>query len=119
MQLSHLSTLESSFEVLNVKKFDGDLKSLCHLFVMWDRDSADNVFVFSVAFAVDPLYHHTSAQFDEGGAKGLLMNNLGVYGKCRVLFDSLEVPAKCLTSQNDHDISDTIDLSFARGILIF
>ncbi|XP_047158773.1 condensin complex subunit 2-like isoform X2 [Vigna umbellata] len=88
-KLSHLSTLESSFEVLNVKKFD-------------------------VAFAVDPLYHHTSAKFDEGGAKGLLMNNLGVYGKCRVLFDSLEVPPKCITSQNDHDISDTIDLSFAR-----
>ncbi|XP_068500234.1 condensin complex subunit 2-like isoform X2 [Phaseolus vulgaris] len=88
-KLSFLSTLESSFEVLNVKKFD-------------------------VAFAVDPLYHQTSAKFDEGGAKGLLMNNLGVYGKCRVLFDSLEVPAKCIISQNDHDISDTIDLSFAR-----
>lgn len=28
MQFSPLSTLESSFEVLNVKKFDGDLKSL-------------------------------------------------------------------------------------------
>jgi len=28
MQLSPLSTLESSFEVLNVKKFDGDHKSL-------------------------------------------------------------------------------------------
>ncbi|KAI7986908.1 Condensin complex subunit 2 [Camellia lanceoleosa] len=24
-----------------------------------------------VAFAVDPFYHQTSAQFDEGGAKGL------------------------------------------------
>ncbi|KAI8032010.1 Condensin complex subunit 2 [Camellia lanceoleosa] len=53
-KVSPLSTLESSFEALNVKKFD-------------------------VAFAVDPLYHQTSAQFDEGGAKGLLLNNLGVY----------------------------------------
>ncbi|KAK7324814.1 hypothetical protein VNO77_28672 [Canavalia gladiata] len=88
-KLSPLSTLESSFEALNVKKFD-------------------------VAFAVDPLYRQTSAQFDEGGAKGLLMNNLGVYGRCRVLFDSLEVPGKCIVSQNEHDISDTIDLSFAR-----
>nr|KYP43613.1 Condensin complex subunit 2 [Cajanus cajan] len=88
-KLSPLSTLESSFEVLNVKKFD-------------------------VAFAIDPLYRQTSAQFDEGGAKGLLMNNLGVYGRCRVLFDSLEVPGKCIASQNEHDISDTIDLSFAR-----
>lgn len=39
------STLEPSFEALNVKKFD-------------------------LAFAVDPLFHKTSAQFDEGGAKG-------------------------------------------------
>lgn len=39
------STLESSFEALNVKKFD-------------------------LAFAVDPLFHKTSAQFDEGGARG-------------------------------------------------
>ncbi|KAK7272273.1 hypothetical protein RJT34_28768 [Clitoria ternatea] len=67
-----------------------------------------------VAFIVDPLYRQTSAKFDEGGAKGLLMNNLGVYGKCRVFFDSLEVPGKCIPSQNDHDIFQTIDLSFAR-----
>ncbi|KAL5573400.1 hypothetical protein UlMin_022997 [Ulmus minor] len=88
-KISPLSTLESSFEALNVKKFD-------------------------VAFAVDPLYHQTSAQFDEGGAKGLLMNNLGVYGGCRVLFDSLEVPGKCVSCDNQHDKSDMIDLSFAR-----
>ncbi|KAE9616795.1 putative condensin complex subunit 2/barren [Lupinus albus] len=88
-KLSPLSTLESSFEVLNVKKFDA-------------------------AFAVDPLYRQTTAQFDEGGAKGLLMNNLGVYGGCRVLFDSQEVPAKCMASQNQHAVSDTIDLSFMR-----
>ncbi|XP_015881154.3 condensin complex subunit 2 [Ziziphus jujuba] len=88
-KISPLSTLESSFEALNVKKFD-------------------------VAFTVDPLYHQTSAQFDEGGAKGLLMNNLGVYGGCRVLFDSLEVPGKCISCNDQHDKSDTIDLSFAR-----
>ncbi|XP_059661098.1 condensin complex subunit 2 [Cornus florida] len=88
-KLSPLSTLESSFEALNVKKFD-------------------------VAFAVDPLYHQTSAQFDEGGAKGLLLNNLGVYGSCRVLFDSLEVPGKCTPCAIQHDTEDTIDISFAR-----
>lgn len=75
----------------------------------------ETFFVFSVAFAVDPLYHQTSAQFDEGGAKGLLMNNLGVYGGCRVLFDSMEVPGKCILC-DQHDKSDTIDLSFARGM---
>ncbi|KAG6661209.1 condensin complex subunit 2 isoform X1 [Carya illinoinensis] len=91
-KLSPLSTLESSFEALNVKKFD-------------------------VAFAVDPLYHQTSAQFDEGGAKGLLMNNLGVYGGCRMLFDSLEIPRKCMTCENQHDKSETIDLSFAKDYI--
>ncbi|KAM6572607.1 hypothetical protein CsatA_016687 [Cannabis sativa] len=88
-KISPLSTLESSFEALNVKKFD-------------------------VAFAVDPLYHQTSAQFDEGGAKGLLMNNLSVYGGCKVLFDSLEVPGKCITCDNQQDKANTIDLSFAK-----
>ncbi|XP_057955867.1 condensin complex subunit 2 [Malania oleifera] len=85
-KMSPLSTLESSFEALNVKKFD-------------------------VAFAVDPLYHQTSAQFDEGGAKGLLLNNLGIYGDCRVLFDSSEVPGKCMSNGTQHDKTDTIDLS--------
>ncbi len=39
------ATLEPSFEALNVKKFD-------------------------LTFAMDPLFRRTSAQFDEGGAKG-------------------------------------------------
>lgn len=73
---------------------------------------------FSAAFVVDPLYRQTTAKFDEGGAKGLLMNNLGVYGGCRVLFDSQEVPAKCMEGQNRQDISDTIDLSFLRGVFL-
>ncbi len=40
------ATLESSLSSLNVKKYD-------------------------LAFDVDPLFHKTSAQFDEGGAKGV------------------------------------------------
>ncbi|KAF6173240.1 hypothetical protein GIB67_026935 [Kingdonia uniflora] len=88
-KLSPLSTLESSFEALNVKKFDA-------------------------AFVVDPLFHQTSAQFDEGGVKGLLLNNLGVYGGCRVVFDSMEIPGKCMTCESRSDKLDTIDLSFAR-----
>lgn len=61
------STLEASFEALNVKKFD-------------------------VTFSVDPLFHKTSAQFDEGGAKGLLLHNLHVHRGCQLVFDSSEVP---------------------------
>ncbi|XP_038702660.1 condensin complex subunit 2-like isoform X1 [Tripterygium wilfordii] len=88
-KISPLSTLESSFEALNVKKFD-------------------------VAFSVDPLYHQTTAQFDEGGAKGLLLNNLGVYAGCRVLFDSQEVPGKCTSCETRCENSDAIDLNFSR-----
>lgn len=69
-----------------------------------------------MAFAVDPLYHQTSAQFDEGGAKGLLLNNLGVYGNCQVLFDSLELPGKCSLPAMEHDRSETIDITFMRGV---
>ncbi|KAL5730743.1 hypothetical protein ACHQM5_003535 [Ranunculus cassubicifolius] len=87
--VSPLSTLEPSFESLNVKKFD-------------------------VAFAVDPLYHQTSSQFDEGGAKGLLLNNLGVYGGCRIVFDSFEVPGRSMLSETQSGSSGQIDLSFAK-----
>lgn len=91
-KLSPLSTLESSFAAINVKKFD-------------------------VAFVVDPLYHQTSAQFDEGGAKGLLLNNLGVYGNCQVLFDSSEVPGKSSAPVAQDGGAEIIDLSFASDCI--
>ena len=60
---SPAATLEASFEALNVKKFD-------------------------LTFAMDPLFRRTSAQFDEGGAKGgpclrcltLVMRHLASHG---------------------------------------
>lgn len=76
-------------------------------------------FLVIAAFTVDPLYHQTSAQFDEGGAKGLLLNSLGVYGGCRVLFDSLETPGKNLACATENDKSEVIDISFARGVVSF
>lgn len=91
-KLSPLSTLEASFDALNIKKFD-------------------------VAFSVDPLYHQTSAQFDEGGAQGLLLNNLSVYGNCHVLFDSFEVPEKFVLNDSQNDKSEMIDLSFLKEYL--
>ena len=42
--------------------------------------------------AVDPLFQKTSALFDEGGASGLLLNNLSVHRGCNICFDSEEVP---------------------------
>lgn len=43
------------------------------------------------AFDIDPLFHKMSKTFDEGGAKGLLLVNLGVGANgCNIVFDSKE-----------------------------
>lgn len=39
-------------------------------------------------FAVDPLFKKASADFDEGGAKGLLLNHLSIDSQGRIVFDS-------------------------------
>lgn len=39
-------------------------------------------------FTVDPLFKKASADFDEGGAKGLLLNHLSIDSKGRIVFDS-------------------------------
>lgn len=70
-------TLVKSFNQLAVKKLD-------------------------LEFTVDPLFKKTSADFDEGGAGGLLMNHLGVDSKARVVFDASDVPG-----QEDVEESDT------------
>lgn len=36
----------------------------------------------------DPLFQKTSASFDEGGARGMLLNNLNVQNGCQIVFDS-------------------------------
>jgi condensin complex subunit 2 len=47
-------------------------------------------------FTVDPLFKKASADFDEGGAKGLLLNHLAIDGQGRIVFDS----------SDDADIND-------------
>lgn len=39
-------------------------------------------------FAVDPLFKKTSADFDEGGARGLLLNHLSLDRECKIIFDA-------------------------------
>lgn len=39
-------------------------------------------------FSVDPLFKKASADFDEGGAKGLLLNHLAIDSMGRIVFDS-------------------------------
>ncbi|KAL1968480.1 hypothetical protein VTN77DRAFT_1690 [Rasamsonia byssochlamydoides] len=62
-QRSHEATLAPSFAALQLKKFE-------------------------LEFAVDPLFKKMSADFDEGGAKGLLLNHLSIDGQGRIVFDS-------------------------------
>ncbi|GLU23782.1 hypothetical protein SLE2022_397600 [Rubroshorea leprosula] len=90
-KISPLSTVECLFEALSAKKFE-------------------------VAFLADPLYQQTSAQFDEAGAKGLPLNNLGVYQGGRVLLDSFEVSGKCKSCSVQNNSLDMIDISFAEGV---
>lgn len=83
------ATLESSLEALNVKKFD-------------------------LAFAVDPLFHKTSAQFDAGGAHGLLLNNLSVYQGCNIVFDSMDIPDRAVDSMH-YDVREDESSACIRG----
>lgn len=43
---------------------------------------------FELEFGVDPLFKKASADFDEGGAKGLLLNHLMIDSQGRIVFDS-------------------------------
>ncbi|KAK9481116.1 condensin complex subunit 2/barren [Lipomyces japonicus] len=55
-------------------------------------------------FTVDPLFKKASADFDEGGAKGLLLNNLSVDNSGRVVFDTSEDnKVNCLDEVEDEE----------------
>ncbi|KAG0238912.1 hypothetical protein BGW42_000073 [Actinomortierella wolfii] len=43
---------------------------------------------FNLEFSVDPLFKKTSADFDEGGARGLLLNHLSVDPEGKIIFDA-------------------------------
>ena len=70
-----------------------------------------------MAFTVDPLFQQTSAQFDEGGAKGLLLNTLSVYQGCEIVCDSWEVLEKSMSvkAKDDTERQASINLSFMKG----
>ncbi|KAI9655644.1 MAG: hypothetical protein M1831_004796 [Alyxoria varia] len=65
VQRSSEATLASSFAQLQVKKME-------------------------LEFSVDPLFKKASADFDEGGAKGLLLNHLTIDAQGKIVFDSSE-----------------------------
>jgi condensin complex subunit 2 len=53
-------------------------------------------------FNVDPLFWKTSAAFDEGGARGLLLNHLNVYNGCEIIFDSSDAIRDEVPRQEDY-----------------
>lgn len=71
------------------------------------------------AAVVDPLFQKTSALFDEGGASGLLLNNLSVHRGCNICFDSEEVPDYTdAADESESPLEDVaIDLSSIRGVV--
>mmetsp|Transcript_11270 Transcript_11270/g.27486 ORF Transcript_11270/g.27486 Transcript_11270/m.27486 type:complete len:774 (-) Transcript_11270:490-2811(-) len=71
------------------------------------------------AEAVDPLFQKTSALFDEGGASGLLLNNLSVHRGCNICFDSEEVPDYTdFADENESPLEGTtVDLSSMRHVI--
>jgi hypothetical protein len=58
---------------------------------------------FDLEFEVDPLFHKMSKTFDEGGAKGMLLNNLTLSNGCSIAFDSSDT----VTSNEDATEKDT------------
>ncbi|GIZ49648.1 hypothetical protein CKM354_001267600 [Cercospora kikuchii] len=74
-QRSAEATLATSFDTLKLKKME-------------------------LEFSVDPLFKKAAADFDEGGAKGLLMNHLSIDSTGRIVFDSSD-------DAQDADTDDT------------
>ncbi|KAF7718382.1 Condensin complex subunit 2/Barren family protein [Penicillium ucsense] len=83
---SHEATLAPSFNSLQLKKFE-------------------------LEFAVDPLFKKASADFDEGGAKGLLLNHLAIDGHGKIVFDSSDdaVDDNSKTAEDEDEQPESAD----------
>lgn len=71
-------------------------------------------------FSVDPLFRKTCADFDEGGAQGLLMNHLslgvGSEGSLRVVFDASDSMGKGGEDEDPlEEPEDEVDFSYLRS----
>ncbi|KAG1750052.1 condensin complex subunit 2/barren [Suillus occidentalis] len=71
-------------------------------------------------FRVDPLFRKTCADFDEGGAQGLLMNHLslgvGSDGGMRVVFDGSDSMGRLAEDEEDEEEQEEdVDISYLRS----
>ncbi|KAF2499513.1 barren [Lophium mytilinum] len=56
-------------------------------------------------FSVDPLFKKASADFDEGGAKGLLLNHLAIDSQGRIVFDSSDDVQDASAKEREESLS--------------
>mgnify|MGYP001613820151 FL=1 len=70
---------------------------------------------FDLEFTVDPLFKKTCADFDEGGAGGILMNHLGCDGNMKVVFDAgdARLPNE-IEAEDEDDDEDDVELDIGR-----
>ena len=70
---------------------------------------------FELEFSVDPLFKKASADFDEGGAKGLLLNHLAIDAHGRIVFDSSDDAGDATAEDNNRRESDELTRNEATG----
>ena len=83
-QRSAEATLVNSFDQLRLKKME-------------------------LEFSVDPLFKKASADFDEGGAKGLLLNHLSIDSTGRIVFDSSDDAQDDDTENSRRDSMESVN----------
>lgn len=60
---------------------------------------------FDLEFMVDPLFKKTSADFDEGGAHGLLLNHLNISTDGKIIFDASDAGTSPSYMQRDTEVA--------------
>ena len=89
------ATLEANAEALNLKELEYQVSA-------------------------DPLFQKTSASFDEGGAKGMLLNHLAVQSGCQIVFDSSDAVTDdtCVEEESDDNLDMDSLGDVAGGLLL-
>jgi condensin complex subunit 2 len=67
---------------------------------------------FEKDFSADPLFQKTAADFDEGGAKGLLLGNLDISSTGRIIFDAADL------DEEAGDASESLECNFELDDLL-
>ncbi|TMW62828.1 hypothetical protein Poli38472_005446 [Pythium oligandrum] len=85
---------------------------------------------YELEFEPDPLFHKMSQTFDEGGAKGMLLANLGVYDGAKILLNSADVQlstrklvereeASPAEAESESHVTKTVDLTPLGNLACF